>query len=526
MADVQSYNLTIGEESALYEYYPGRDLDPALGWNSSYTGNIVYDFGAVGTGTPYRTTQVVTTPSAKNYATVSLSFQGTAIYMCFSAIAEADAHAVPVCSQWGGTTIAFVNDLPAGNHTAVLAAVSYVTGGHAFNFFGSVVTLTIPEGTGVPSPLAIDDTAYGWTYSPANEWSQVVDPGAVNGSFSQTCYYNGQSISSATYTATNVLALYVVGVVKADISFYTVQMNEDPPYVRNAYNFWTSKQQILFLASDLDPMQQYTIQIQNYAAQYPSPALGNDQSCLRVDAIYLFSANSAVTSNDTTASTTSTASTSNTTSATHNTSPSGASSISKASSSSPPVGVIAGSVIGGLAIITILVLALALLVWLRRRNRSQLVDLLAGKPDDASPHDLGPDTVPIPYFDDNAEVPVQPSNATIVTAGEGDGSVFRTSLSSPAAPPSSWSGQDKTSSATYNFGYTGGFAMTPFIPPSTSLFASNSTSRPAADAAVIDDPPAGAGDLETVLPAPLSSAGHSTELPTYDSIHAATASSR
>ncbi|KZT54615.1 hypothetical protein CALCODRAFT_499549 [Calocera cornea HHB12733] len=217
-------------------------------------------------------------------------------------------------------------------------------------------------------------------------------------------------------------------------------------------------------------------------------------------------------STSTTDSTTSTGSTSSTSSP----------SASTASGSSPSIGVIAGSVLGGLAIITVLVLAIALLVWLRRRTRSQVIDLLSGKPDDEAPHDLGPDTVPIPYFDDNAEVPVQPSNATIVTPGEEDGTVRRTPLSSPATPPSSWSVQEKTSSATYNFDYTGGVAMTPFIPPSTSLFASNSTSRPAADVAVIDDPAVVAGDLEAVLPAPLSSVGHSTELPTYESIHAAT----
>ncbi|KZT54624.1 hypothetical protein CALCODRAFT_378987 [Calocera cornea HHB12733] len=293
MTSVQAYNITIGEQSAVYEYNPHRDIDLATGWNDSYTGSAIYVYGGLGTGTPYRATQY-------SGANAILTFQGTAVYMCFTpgsnvewsfslnptaAYRQLDGSADPTCSQWGGTTLVVADSLTYNSYTATLTVNSIPPGGQ-FAFFGSVVSVSIgPVGTKANPPLTIDDHASTWTYTPVNEWDQETDTGAVDGEYSQTCYYNGQNIASASYTATNTSALYVVGMLRADIAFYTVQLNGEPPLKYNAFNFWTTNQQVLFFAGGLDPTQEYTVQLQNYDTDYTTPPI--PANCLRIDAIYL-----------------------------------------------------------------------------------------------------------------------------------------------------------------------------------------------------------------------------------------------
>ncbi|KZO95433.1 hypothetical protein CALVIDRAFT_599217 [Calocera viscosa TUFC12733] len=509
MTSIQPYNITIGEQSPLYTYLPQRDGLATSGWNDSYTGSTAYVLGGVGDGTPYRTTEVPVSTYTNGFSAslISLTFQGAPTQ-------QADANADPVCSQWGGTTIAFAVDLPDSSNIAVLEFDPQVKisnfGG--FRFFGSVVSVSIgPAGTKANAPLIIDDRGFGWDYSPANEWTVETDPGAINGSYSETCSYSAQDTAIATYTTSNASALYVVGMIRPDIAYYSVQMNDGEPTIYNAYNSWTTEQQVLFMASGLDPTQQYTIQLQNYAAGYTTPPIGIN--CLRVDAVYVIEGvlpgnSSTMTSNPSIPSDTSLSS--------------GAS--SSGSHSSTPVGVIVGGVIGGLAVLAAFILALLFFLWLRRTHRSQVVDLLAGKPDEPSAPALGPETLPIPYFNDNAELSAQPSNTSLPRMSfNGDASVAQTSLSDATAPQANWIGREKSLSAAYSF-HSSGILATPFIPPSSSLFSSTTLSPSVEATSVIGDPvhpSVSPGEIDNTTPPqpPLSSQGHSTELPTYDSIH-------
>ncbi|KZO95438.1 hypothetical protein CALVIDRAFT_564842 [Calocera viscosa TUFC12733] len=422
-----------------------------------------------------------------------------------------DSSADPTCLQWGGTTVVVADHLSYDTYTATLT-VNSIPLGQEFYFFGSVVSVSIgPTGTQAKGPVIIDDTASSWVYTPISQWIEVPQvPEAVAGSYSQTCDYNGQNIASATYVASNTSALYVVGMLGSTIAFYTVQLNGEEPLKYNAYDFWEANQQVLFFTGGLDPTQQYTIQLQNYDTDYQTSPI--NVNCLSIDAIYLIEGVPPQT-------TTTALSGSSTPTSASSPGSSDTSLPTSGGSSSPPVGAIVGGVVGGLAVIAILIAALVLL--LRRRNRAHADMPVTWKPGDDP--GLGPDTVPIPFFHDTVQVPVQSSGTGVpLMSNFGDGSAMDTSIRTPTTPPPTWLGREKSPAATHGFGRSAGILTTPFIPPSNNFLASSSTGSPSVAApSVIDDPaqrssPANAAKDRAT--SPLQSEGYPSELPTYDSL--------
>ncbi|KZT54625.1 hypothetical protein CALCODRAFT_379009 [Calocera cornea HHB12733] len=228
VSSVQAYNITIGEQSAVYAYNPHRDIDLASGWNDSYTGSSNFVLGAVGSGTPYRATQY-------NGASVALTFQGMAVYVCFTAsdgvdwdltliptatTRQVDGSSDPICSTWGGNTLVVADSLSYDNYNATLTFNTIPSGADVF-FYGSVVGVSVgPTGVQAEPAIVVDDHASTWTYVPSDQWVQETDDGAIDGGYTQTCSYNQSDIASATYTASSTY----LGSVDTSLNFAQMRL--------------------------------------------------------------------------------------------------------------------------------------------------------------------------------------------------------------------------------------------------------------------------------------------------------------
>ncbi|KZT52043.1 hypothetical protein CALCODRAFT_104062 [Calocera cornea HHB12733] len=154
MASLAPYNISLTSSSPTFIYAPFRDGwyaldgDPQGGWRSSFSNITDWPnpgLDNVGTGVPLRETYL-------DGATVTMQFEGTAVYLCLTAVGSSFTFTVDdspisttgpateaVCGQSGGQVIVCANGLPYGNHTATVRVNSQ--GNADFSFYGGIVTV-------------------------------------------------------------------------------------------------------------------------------------------------------------------------------------------------------------------------------------------------------------------------------------------------------------------------------------------------------------------------------------------------
>ncbi|EJU02764.1 hypothetical protein DACRYDRAFT_99771 [Dacryopinax primogenitus] len=372
---VPQYNLTLSSSSPLFSYQPQRDGPPQQGWNASYTGSKVWNSTNLwGSGVPYRTTLF-------EGAIAQIQFTGSAIYLCFTHSSSSYTFAVdqqsvsiagdpsdPACSTFtsGGANVesmVYATGLSAGQqHTATLElSVGDFTS--SFNFFGGVVSLDVGQAGDTPTRKYVNNDATGWLYAPSNASGPGASPawwdsknatsGDYDGDRQVTCDYDQGT--TATYTFSNASAVYLLGGVQSNTLGYSIML-DGTTATYDASSFFIQPQQVLFLASGLDPTQNHTITASDWNANAPQTG-----GCLNIDALVLVEAVSPR---------------SNITGSGGDT----------GSGSSTPTGTIVGGVVGGVGGLALLALLLFLLLRWHRRQREQLL-----------PHPLHPHELPSLY---------------------------------------------------------------------------------------------------------------------------------
>ncbi|KZT52038.1 hypothetical protein CALCODRAFT_487424 [Calocera cornea HHB12733] len=317
MSGLQPYNLSISSSSPAFRYAPFRDGyygdsgEVKGGWRSSFK-------GAGGANSQWPT------PSLNNWldgvayeetefdgASVSLSFEGTALYFCIISAGEGDTYtmsinntntdflryAQPMASACGSDADAImiaVAELPYGTHSVQLVAHPEPSADEFedpdFYFYGGVVTLGM-NGTYIQD-VTIDDSDRSWTYF-GNWTSETTNPYASDNTLHRSCYYGPENF--VRYTFSNASVVRLLGQTSVDTGPYTVTLvgqtsNISASY--NASNFWTTPQAVLFFAANLNPLEQYTISLINYDSQHPNtgtPLISNagNNTCASIDALVL-----------------------------------------------------------------------------------------------------------------------------------------------------------------------------------------------------------------------------------------------
>ncbi|KZP01255.1 hypothetical protein CALVIDRAFT_594754 [Calocera viscosa TUFC12733] len=382
MASFTPYNISLSSSSPTFTYQPfrdgfyGLDGDPAGGWRGSFPGVTSWPslgLNNIGSGLPFRETYL-------DGATVTLDFEGTAVYLCFTPTGSSFTFTVdnnpisttgsasdPACAPYGAQVMAYASGLTYGTHTANVRVNSQ--GSTDFLFHGGVVTVGL-NGTN-PTTQYIDDTDPGWTYELDNGWTfsgPASDGGEdYNDTFHYTCSY-GPSYT-ASYTFEGSSAVQLLGLLDINVGPYTVQL-DNQSYVLNGSDLWREPQQILFLKGGLDPTKEYTFTLINYDASAPTaqqPIGADYYPCATLDALVLTKTTPVVGGPDNGTSLAPGAYGSASATGTSGTSqPSIAGNTTTAASTS--VGAIVGGVVGGASVIAIIGALLWLFVWRQRQS--------------------------------------------------------------------------------------------------------------------------------------------------------------
>ncbi|KZT52051.1 hypothetical protein CALCODRAFT_520967 [Calocera cornea HHB12733] len=263
MTSFTPYNISLNSSSPTFIYQPYRDGywgaqgDPAGGWRGSFTGVTSWPGAGInnlGSGSPFRETYM-------DGSTVTLDFEGTGVYLCFTPTASSFTFTVdddpvsttgpssdPACAARGGQVMAYAAGLTYGGHTATLRVNAQ--GSTDFQFFGGVVTVGL-NGTN-PILQYVDDTDPGWTYELNNTWttSTPANDGGIdyNDTLHWMCSY-GPSYT-ASYTFNGSSAVQLLGLLDLNIGAYTIQL-DGQSYIFNGSDLWRESQQVLFFQGGL-----------------------------------------------------------------------------------------------------------------------------------------------------------------------------------------------------------------------------------------------------------------------------------
>ncbi|EJT96817.1 hypothetical protein DACRYDRAFT_112434 [Dacryopinax primogenitus] len=394
MASPTPYNISLTSSSPEFIYSPFRggspasQGDPAGGWRSS-----LYDFDwTVWTGTlgTYQAGQPVREAYA-NGASVSLQFEGTAIYLCVSptgssytftvdnnpVTTSSPASSDPACANTDAQVMAYATGLAYGSHSATVQ-VNAGTGAD-FLFHGGVVTLGV---TGpYPTVRRIDDTDPRWNLQPASTWTGYVGneytQASYNGTCTWTCSWGSAETASYTFSSERLSPPHVpdpansisdsstvllIGKVSYDSGPFTIQLDGQSSVWNNS-DLWWEEQQVLFFQSGLDPTTQHTIGVSNWDGADSNATRPSDPGsapCFQFDELVLIQPGTLPPN-----------ASGSPTSSMPGASPTGkGSSGSGSGSSSFPVAAVAGGAAGGAVALCIL----ALLLWLCFRRRPEPVD--------------------------------------------------------------------------------------------------------------------------------------------------------
>ncbi|KZV83416.1 hypothetical protein EXIGLDRAFT_777580 [Exidia glandulosa HHB12029] len=290
IGDMVPYVVSLAAHSPMFTYLPYRESDADVGWNASYTGSSVWpiigpnrtDFhkDAAPAGTAYRRTRVA-------QASVSLTFEGTGAYMCFSngggdytitldglllnASAASPAIGSP-CEKLNANTTFATDDLTYGNHTTVLTVTSAPPKDSDFRFLGGGVTLGLAtNGFAVDDTTVIDDQDVGWHFvpprTPGVRWDTHVVPGLFNTTVTFNCIYDHQY--TATYTFNESLGVILTGEKRGPEEHTFSIAFDDEVHNLDSTSHWGDGDTIYFAKGNLDPTISHVLTIVNWNADKP-----------------------------------------------------------------------------------------------------------------------------------------------------------------------------------------------------------------------------------------------------------------
>ncbi|KZO91549.1 hypothetical protein CALVIDRAFT_341578 [Calocera viscosa TUFC12733] len=310
---LQPYNISLPSFSPVFIYEPQRDGPPNLGWNSSYSVGpqplAFSPYGIVGQGIAYHVTQY-------DGASISLGFEGTAVYFCVSEgtsalytflvdgtqISTTGDPTDAACANYGGlaNVLLVANALDYGVHNVTLL-VHVSNAIPQVQFFGATVTVGAGE-RGAKTTQVIDDSKFQYT---SGWYSADDDPLMWNGEYQVSCDYSPNSIASYTFTGADAVMLH--GLSLYDDYGFTVTLSNQPPVIFNASDtYWRHSSVLLFFAGGLNNTDSYTITIANYDPNQPNPPTVNNPNnvagtaCATVDKLVLVQDDLSSTINGTT----------------------------------------------------------------------------------------------------------------------------------------------------------------------------------------------------------------------------------
>ncbi|EJD39542.1 hypothetical protein AURDEDRAFT_116093 [Auricularia subglabra TFB-10046 SS5] len=292
------YNVSLPPFSPLFEYGPARDTDAAQGWNASYIGVASVADGTPTDGTAYRRTRAAG-------ARISLTFEGTGLYLCFDTGGAAFALTLDgqivqtttsaanerVCEQADGeaNTLLYASGLEYRSHSALLQVAASTE--REFRFFGGALEIGVRTGgKTVDDSRTIDDQDSAWILAPGRgggQWDSMTAQRMFNVTGTFECNY-GRDISAA-YKFSGAGGAILHGGIWPDSHAFSVQMDDEDPVNLDATSGWEDGGAAFFVAGDLDPAKEHTITIRNFNSDVPDCNRGKF-CCVSIDALQLLRA--------------------------------------------------------------------------------------------------------------------------------------------------------------------------------------------------------------------------------------------
>lgn len=285
MSGLAPFNVTLASTSPFFIYFPNRDGDPSLTWNSSYTESPVWPPIAnqqEPKGIPYRRTLY-------GQATMEFDYLGSDVYLCLNdggatytltvdgtrvtGNAEQDA----ACSDYPTESVLFHSSgVRMGNHKAQLTVTASST--HEFRFYGGVVTMGVTSGSSHVLSKQVDDLDPQWKMVPGKElglgpngWQSGSDQPSSNliaNGHSWTCIYDRANPQSASYTFSGAGGVLLRGTIGMGLEVFSVEF-DGTTFPMDATSVWPDTSGVvLFARGGLDPKKQYTITLKNYNDHY------------------------------------------------------------------------------------------------------------------------------------------------------------------------------------------------------------------------------------------------------------------
>ncbi|EJD39571.1 hypothetical protein AURDEDRAFT_116105 [Auricularia subglabra TFB-10046 SS5] len=376
-AALAPYNVSLAATSPLFSYTPSRDGDVTSTWNASYTGTDVWpslDNTTRPAGVGYRRTQY---GSAK----ISLSFEGSGLYLCFTAsgatfVVTMDGSVVSqdssqfgaaqgdvgACAGLGAATMFASPGLDAGPHSMLLTVSA--ASDNEFRFFGGMLTLGVnTKGHDVKDSDVIDDQDLGWNLSggrvaTGGSWDTNAGATLFDNTGTFQCNYGKGSTASYKFSGAGGLVLY--GNVWKDAHSFSVSL-DDTTVNMDATSSWEDGRTVLFAQGGLDPAAVHTLTVFDYSSADDGCTNGQGGTfrfcCVGIDSLLLLEpgTNTLIIPSPSSPSGVNTGTPDPQTDTQHS------------SSSKSVAGPVAGGVIGGLALAAILILAL--LLYRRKKGR-------------------------------------------------------------------------------------------------------------------------------------------------------------
>ncbi|EJD39596.1 hypothetical protein AURDEDRAFT_171405 [Auricularia subglabra TFB-10046 SS5] len=239
------FNVSLAPGSPLFTYSPFRNGDVTTGWHSSYTGASAVDIDEP-MGFAFRRTQA-------DSAEVSVSFFGTAIFLCIDAngshynftvdgresrttVLGSDA----ACANYGVEAMLVSSGLDAVQHTATLS-VSATTHSE-FHFFGATLTMGVNTNGYAAGSNVIANQASDWRFL------SVTYP-------LQTPAVHKGKLKTRSLSIAHML-------FSVDLDGRTVDLN--------ASSSWSETGIVLFAQGNLDPGSHHRLTVRNHT-NAPSP---------------------------------------------------------------------------------------------------------------------------------------------------------------------------------------------------------------------------------------------------------------
>ncbi|KZV85046.1 hypothetical protein EXIGLDRAFT_841726 [Exidia glandulosa HHB12029] len=271
------YVVALTAPSPLFVCQPYRNTeDPSLGWSANTSSLVGSQAGDV----PYWTTRL-------KGASISLPFEGTGAYMCFTAgdasydillngsTVEASSIRSAVgtpCKALGAQTAFVLDGLQPGAHNATIRVTSAPH--NDFSFFGGGITLGVSTGgAGVNDSDVRDDQNMQWVLRPSRApsvgWDTVTNSNFAGGTGTFDCNYSDQH--TATYTFTDAVGVVLTGIVWKDSHAFSVVFDTEEIHNLDATGGleWSNNRTVFFTKGNLDPDTLHQISIRNYNAEKP-----------------------------------------------------------------------------------------------------------------------------------------------------------------------------------------------------------------------------------------------------------------